>query len=222
MRGLVTILFVLFGALHGSRSHLARSHDSHEMTGNCTSLHDYPEKCVNAEKNVTSVFGTLPEDRNLDEVRSALNAYCTTECIEPYLEYYTCTEEPGLVIYYNNLLCGQSGGEYCGFVYSENVTIDDSIDCVHPNTTCDASCASMQEAVVDAWGCCAASYYAYVGATCNVGAGDPCDGLILDADDAGTVDDEGTVADGGIINRVGLGQIMIFAMVAVSANAVRF
>ena len=88
----------------------------------------------------------------------------------------------------------------------EDSTILDNIECVPYRGTCDASCASMQETVVDVWGCCAASYYASLNARCDVGAGDVCDGVL----------------DAGIVNRVGLGLITISAMVAASANDVIF
>ena len=215
------LLFVLFGAVHGLRNHLARSHardvrdfprdkmTAERQASNCSFPNDYPETCVAAEARLSSVLGTSPEQVNLDDLRNVIDDFCTTECVEPYVELYTCLAETNLLVYYNNLLCGMTGNDNCVVVYYQNMVIDDNIGCVQPRTTCDAACRTAQETVVNEWGCCAAGYYAFLEATCDVDAGDPCDGLV-------------NGSEGGIVNRVGLGLITIFAMVAAYANAVLF
>ena len=207
------LLFLLFGAVQGSHDHLARSHFKNSphlhrdervakrQTNNCTSL-DIPESCLEILRTIN--------DRN-ENLASALDEFCIPECVQPYVDYYTCKGYPDQVAYYNNLLCGQNGNEYCLVILYGDNTIEDDIACVPIRGTCTESCASMQETVVDEWGCCAASYYAFYGATCDVGAGDVCDGVV-----------GGGGNDAGIINRVGLGLITMFAMVAALANVVLF
>ena len=219
MRGLigVALLFVLFGAVHGSRNHFAKGQArgirglhrdetiAKRQPSNCTFPDDYPEKCETAIRNAVEALGS--EDVNLDNLRNDLDTFCTTECVQPFVDYGNCLKEPSQVAKYNNLFCGKDGDEYCAVVLVEK-DLQESLECVPPGGTCnDASCASKQETVVKEWGCCAASYYASEEITCeDVGAGDQCDGVV----------------DAGIVNRVGLGLIAIFAMIAASANAALF
>ena len=203
------LLFVLFGAVHGSQNRLASSHvrnirDLHRdeiiakrQQSNCTALNNYPESCITALNNAR-------EASSGDSIANALDQFCIPDCIQPYVDYYNCVENPEEAILYNNIICGKNGNQYCLVIRYEDSTIEDDIDCVPYKGTCTPSCATTQETVVDKWGCCAASYYAFKGATCDVDAGDACDGVV----------------DAGIVNRVGLGLITIFAMVAAFANAV--
>ena len=206
------LLFVLFVAVHGSDNPFAISHfrnirDLHpdetiakRQLSNCsTFLENYPESCETALDDIDS-------DSSSEDIANALDEFCIPECIQPYVDYANCLELPQVAISFNNLLCGMNGNQYCSVIADEDPTIESNILCVPISGTCDASCQSMQESVVDAWGCCAASYYAASNATCDVGAGDVCDGVV----------------DAGIVNRVGLGLITIFAMVAAFANAVLF
>ena len=208
----VVLLFVLFGAVHGfnlARSHVKGVRDFprdkmiNKRQENCSFPDDYPQACETASSNIAITLETPPEDVNVDTVVTYLDDFCTTECVEPVVRYLTCLDEPGFVTYYNNVVCGRSGNQYCGVLYYEN-KIYNNLNCLERDTACDSSCESEQQTVVNEWGCCAAGYYVYLGATCDVGAGDPCDGLV----------------DAGIANRVGLGLLTIFAMVAAFANAV--
>ena len=212
MRGLIgaALLFVLLGAVHGSHDPLARSHvrdicDVHRnkiiakrQQSDCTFPADV-DSCTAALKNLD----THPSSEDL---ANALDEFCTPECIQPYEDYANCIGDPQFATLYNNLTCGKNGNQYCLVISNEDRTIEDNIECVPYNGNCTESCKSMQKSVVDEWGCCAASYYASAKASCDVGAGDVCDGVV----------------DAGIVNRVGLGLIMIFAMVAASANAAFF
>ena len=206
------LLFVLFGAVHGfnlAKSHVkgVRDFPSNKMIekrqANCSFPDDYPQACETAFENIGKVETRPPEDVNVDTVATYLDDFCTTECVEPLVRYFTGLDEPGLVTYYNNVLCGRSDNQYCDVLYYENM-IYDSIDCLQTGTACNSSCESAQQTVVNDWGCCAAGYYVFLGATCDVGAGDPCDGLV----------------DAGIVNRIGLGLVTIFGMGAAFANAV--
>ena len=213
------LLLVLFGAVHGSPNQLARNHfknirDFHrdkviaKRQSSCTPLlDDYPESCTIEVESIDDIFA-LYSPENLPTL---LNEYCTPECVQPLVDYYNCLGLSELATFYNNLVCGKNGNQYCLVLLSEDNTIASDISCVPPGGTCTESCATTQETVVDEWGCCAASYYAYLGATCAVDAGDVCDGVIDDG-----------ASDAGIINRVGIGLIMVFAMLAASANAVLF
>ena len=203
------LLFVLFGAVHALHnplaiSHFRNIHDLHRdkiiakrQQINCT-LDNYPDHCAAAVAAIDSGSGN---------VQNALSDFCTHECVQPYVDYSNCVGFLQAKTYYNNLVCGKNGNQYCGIIYDEDSTIEDDIECVPVGGTCNASCSSMQENVVSEWGCCAATYYAVLEATCDVGAGDVCDGGVVDA---------------GIVNRAGLGLIMIFAMVAAFANAILF
>ena len=212
MRGLIgaALLFVLLGAVHGSHDRLARSHvrdirDLHRnkiiaerQQSNCTFPPDV-DSCTSAIENLD----THPSSEDL---ANAFDEFCTPECIQPYGDYANCLGNPQLATVYNNLNCGKNGNQYCLVISNEDSMIQDDIECVPYNGTCNESCKSMQKSVVDDWGCCAASYYASTKAKCDVGAGDVCDGVV----------------DAGFVNRVGLGLIMIFTMVAASANAALF
>ena len=214
------LLFVPFGAVHGSHNHRARGYvrgirrlQGDEMIAkrqlnNCTSLDNYPERCETAFENVGDFLAISPEDFNLDNFRNDVNDLCTIECGEPLEDYFICSDQFDSLTYFHTILCGVNGNEYCPVVYFEKMVMQDSLDCIVPETTCDESCASKQKTVVTDWGCCAASYYNYLRARCDVGAGDLCVGLL--------------VGDAGIVNRVGLGLITVFAMVAAFANAALF
>ena len=186
------LLLVLFVAVHGSRNPLAKSHvrnirDVHRdkilakrQQSNCTFLDNYPDSC-------TTALDDLDSDSSSEDLANALDEFCIPECVQPQVDQSNCLGDPLSATYYNNLVCGQSGNQYSLVILDEDSTIVDDISCVPLlGGPCTESCASMQEAVVDAWGCCAASYYAFLNATCGDGAGDVCDGVV----------------DAGIVNRV--------------------
>ena len=192
------LLFVLFGAVHGSQNHLAKSHfknirDFHrdkivaKRQSSCTSFLDtYPESCTVEVESIDDLL-MLYTPENLPAL---LDEYCRPECVQPLVDYSNCLGLSGLAAFYNNLICGKNGNQYCLVQLNEDSTIANGTSCVPAGGTCDASCESMQEAVVNKWGCCAASYYAYAEATCEVGAGDVCDGVGGDgAGDDGAGDD---------------------------------
>ena len=177
------LLFVLFVAVHGSNNPLAKSHvrnirDLHpdgtiakRQLSNCTFPDNYPESCETALDN--ALFDSSSED-----IANALDEFCIPECVQPYVDFSKCLGLPQTATLFNNLLCGMNGNQYCVVIADEDSTIEDDIDCVPEGGTCTASCANMQEDVVDEWGCCAASFYASLNATCDVGAGDVCVAMV--------------------------------------------
>ena len=239
MRGLTaaTLVFVLFGMVHSSHNHLARNRFRNtrdlprdkviakRQQDSCT-VSNYPSSCpasldIDSTSDPESFFDSQ-EFLNLlasPDLANVLDAFCTSECTQPIVDFLKCLELPATK--FTELLCGKSGNQYCLVIFVGDSTIGEGIDCVEPGETCDASCETAQETVVAQWGCCAATYYDYVEATCNVNAGDPCEAMVDDGMGDDGMGDDATVG-GGIINKVGLGLITIFAIVAAVANAVLF
>ena len=185
----------------------------------CTIPTDYPSSCTTAANKVTSLLldvASNPQSIDSNALNSALEDYCTSECISPQVEYYQCLGQPDFADLINNADCGQNDGSYC--IVSLLVGISDgsvALTSCTQGSTCDSSCQSSLQRTADYLGCCAASLYnnsvspftVFISpqdfAACDISLGRMCVGP----------------ASGAGVNRVGLALLTIVAMFAALINS---
>ena len=185
----------------------------------CTLPSSYPERCVTAANNVVNSVANIQslQDINLDMLNSALNEFCTNECIGPQVEFYECLGQQDVADFLNRAYCGQSSGTNC-FVLWIDGTNGNSIvttSTCSEGGTCDSQCQNSLQTTADFLGCCAASFYnnsfspfsTFITpqefATCDINLGAMCEG----ASGAGT-------------NWVGLEMLTVVVAVATLSSAI--
>ena len=118
----------------------------------CTLPSDYPQSCLDTFNQLTStgaqVFAAVTVTLAL---RITLDGVCTSECLDPAVEFFRCLGEENLAEAYESGVCGQEAGLYCYELYLKGVG-----DSIIPTRT--APCSNYT-ASIDYLGCCAESLF---------------------------------------------------------------
>ena len=153
--------------------------------------------CIDVESSIDLIFdglfgGTFSAvNVTEDQLNSALNEFCSSECKELFVAYYRCFNDTAYVVsFYNDGICGRINQEYCMVRYLHGITSGAIIPHHIISNGCpynphdnylsyciDGSCQNNVTQFVDYMECCAVpmldGYYFNL-TTCSITNTDPC------------------------------------------------
>ena len=152
--------------------------------------------CIDVETSFDVIFdglfgGTFSAGNvTKDQLNSALNEFCFSECKELFVAYYRCFNDTAyLVSFFNDGICGRINQEYCMVRYLHGITSGAIIPLAIISIGCpinydnyfsyciDGSCQNNVTQFVDYMECCAVplldGYYFNL-TTCSITNTDPC------------------------------------------------
>ena len=158
---------------------------------NVTSICIEVESSIDIISNVVFGYTFSPVNVTEDQLNSALNMYCSSECKNLFVAYYSCFNDTAyLVSFYNNGICGRINQEYCVVRYLRGITSGAIIPLHIISNGCpynpydnyfsyciDGSCQNNVTQFVDYMECCAVpllDVYHFNLTTCHVTNTDPC------------------------------------------------
>ena len=125
-----------------------------------------PSECQVSVIDVANVLANVTQ-LDFTGIDFKLGNFCMPECIQPFVDYYTCLGETDYANILDGLLCGNYSGEPCLQLWMNaynNLNGDNpngvnyttiTLNCRDP-LTCNADCSTELNKAVDLLGCCLA------------------------------------------------------------------
>ena len=151
--------------------------------------------CIDVESSIDLIFdvvfgGTFSAvNVTEDQLNSALNEFCSSECKELFVAYYRCFNDTAYVVsFYNDGICGRINQEYCMVRYLHGITSGVIIPLAIISNNCpfnydsyfyyciDGSCQNNVTKFIDYMECCAVPLLdGFLNSTtCDITNTDPC------------------------------------------------